>query len=176
MPRASKPRMTIIRDSREQLGWSFNGEGDSFDVVRAALPAGDYSLAGYENRIAIERKSLEDFCGTVIRCRGRFEDELEKLRNYEFAAVIVEASLEDVEQHRYRMAVHPNALLGSAVAIHMDYGVPVLFAGGREQARNYTHRLLARFFERAKRRERELPQPSQGGKQGGKASREMEVD
>lgn len=140
-----KTRPTVVVDSREQIPWVFDPA--VFDVVHKALPAADYSLAGAEERIAIERKTLEDFVNTSIRYRDRFGEELSKLESYEFAAVIVEASLEDVLEHRYRAGVHPSAVVGVAVAITFDYGVPVLFCSSRQIACDYASRLLLRFHK-----------------------------
>jgi ERCC4-type nuclease len=70
-------RITVVVDTREQEPYSF--DSDKVSAVRKALPAGDYSLVGLEERVAVERKSLTDFVSTVIRGRKRFHRELEKL-------------------------------------------------------------------------------------------------
>jgi ERCC4-type nuclease len=116
--------------------------------VRRGLPVGDYSLEGYESVVAVERKSLDDFVGTVIRARGRFERELDCLKEFELGVVVVEATHEDVLQHRYRANVHPNAVLGAAVAITVDHHVPVLWCTDRQHACAYVERLLLRFYEK----------------------------
>ena len=59
----------IVVDSRKQEPYSFDPK--RFVVVRKALPAGDYSLVGWEERVAVERKSLTDFVQTIIRSRRR---------------------------------------------------------------------------------------------------------
>lgn len=73
-------RITVVVDTREQEPYSF--DSDKVSAVRKALPAGDYSLVGLEERVAVERKSLTDFVSTVIRGRKRFHRELEKLSAY----------------------------------------------------------------------------------------------
>jgi ERCC4-type nuclease len=136
----------VVIDTREQAPYTFDPA--RVVLVQKALPAGDYSLEGYETRIAIERKSLDDFVGTVIRARGRFEEELSELSGYEFACVVVEASIEDVLLHRYRMAVHPNSVLGSAIAITVDHRIPVFFCGTRQHACYFVEGLLCRYHKR----------------------------
>ena len=69
----------ILIDSREQEGFSFDPA--VADVERKGLPAGDYSVAGLIDRVAVERKSLDDFVSTVIHGRARFAIELKKLRD-----------------------------------------------------------------------------------------------
>ncbi len=114
------------------------------DTVRRALPAGDYSIAGYETGVAVERKTLEDFIGSVIRGRRRFHKELQKLSAYRFACVVVEASLVDVLAHNYRGGADPGSVMGAALSIIVDFGVPVFFCGDRQTARLFTEKYLLR--------------------------------
>ncbi|MBI5787821.1 MAG: ERCC4 domain-containing protein [Candidatus Schekmanbacteria bacterium] len=139
----SKP--VIVIDSREQLPFSF-ADTRAGSVVRA-LPAGDYSLEGFEGNVAIERKSLTDFVSTVVHERTRFEAELQKLKGYEHAWVIVEGSLEDVLSGNYRSKITPQSLLGITTALMTDY-IPILFAHNRACARALTEALLLRCYKR----------------------------
>jgi hypothetical protein len=84
----------------------------------------------------------------VVRGRDRFGRELAALAGYDLAAVVVEAALEDVVEHRYRAGVHPNAILGATHAIIVDRGVPVYFCGDRPLACQFVEGLLSRFHRR----------------------------
>jgi len=64
-------RVTVVVDTREQEPYTF--ESGCTEVVRRALPAGDYSIEGHEDSVAVERKTLEDFVSTVIRSRKRYD-------------------------------------------------------------------------------------------------------
>jgi ERCC4-type nuclease len=136
-------RPVIVVDTREQLPYVF--DADRVAIIRRALPAGDYSLQGHETAVAAERKTLDDFVGSVIRGRGRFTRELELLASYRRACVVVEATLEDVLEHRYRAGVHPNAVLGATWSIIVDHGVPVYFCGDRPLACRFVEGLLCRY-------------------------------
>ena len=48
--------MNIIIDTREQNPYTF--EKYNVTIERAVLPVGDYSLPGFEDHVAIERKHL----------------------------------------------------------------------------------------------------------------------
>lgn len=133
----------IVIDTREQLPYEF--PGDRIGSVRRALPAGDYSLLGYESEVAVERKSLKDLVGTVIRNRKRFRSELKKLQDYQAACVVVEADLRDVLDRRYEGGVHPHALFGAVVSICVDYSIPVFFVSDRQAACRYVELYLKRF-------------------------------
>ncbi len=139
---SAPPTFAIAFDTREQLPWSFS---DEIRVTRATLAAGDYAPVGAETRCAIERKSLADFIGSITHERERFKRELAKLAAYEFAAVLIEANVADVEERRYRAQVHPNSVLGSAVAITTDF-VPVIWAGDRANAAALCARFLRCFW------------------------------
>lgn len=125
-------RVQIIVDTREQTPWTF--EGQAVTTKRAKLAAGDYSVAGYETRIAIERKSLDDWTGTVIRDRARFYRELELLRSYPFRAVIVEAGVREILSGSYRSSAAPAAILGFVAEVTVAQDVPVYLAGSRAEA------------------------------------------
>jgi len=139
-----KPVRVII-DTREQLPYSFS---DRVVAVRFPLAAGDYSVEGMEQALAVERKSLDDFVSSVIRDRPRFRRELEKLRDYRAACVVVEASLGDVFAHRYHSGAHPNAVVGAAISIIVDYGVPVFFCSDRQACCRFTEGFLLRAYRK----------------------------
>jgi ERCC4-type nuclease len=146
LSRSSAGPITIIIDTREQEEYSFDSR--LVATIRRALPAGDYSVAGLENTIAVERKSLDDFVSTVIHSRERFRKELRKLAGYQAACVVVEAGVVDVLLHRYRSDAHPNAVLGSALSIILDFRIPVFFCSSRQAACQYVQAYLLAAHER----------------------------
>ncbi|MBI4905139.1 MAG: ERCC4 domain-containing protein [Acidobacteria bacterium] len=131
---------TIVIDTREQEPYSFDPRLAA--ATRRALPAGDYSVDGLEGIVAVERKTIDDFVSTVIHSRSRFREELRKLGDYRAACVVVEAGLPDVLQSRFRGRAHPNAVLGNALSIVLDYRVPVFFCGSRQAACHFTQAYL----------------------------------
>ena len=132
--------LPIVIDTREQKPWVFD-PADVF-VSRAALPAGDYSIAGLESRVALERKSIGDLVQTVIHDWLRFRKELNRLSGYDVAAVVVEGTLEQIVKHQYESAADPAGVLGRVNAIFLDHGIPVLFWGSPQLAVNMAYRLL----------------------------------
>lgn len=132
MSPSDKPPVVFVVNSREQEEYGFDPRLVS--TVRRALPAGDYSVEGLEHSVAVERKSMDDFVSTVIHARARFRSELKKLAEYKAACVVVEGNLDDVLRRKYREDAHPNAVLGSALSIILDYRVPVFFCSNRQAA------------------------------------------
>lgn len=139
-------KVVVVVDTREQEEYSFSAE--RFVVERRALPAGDYSLAGLEREVAVERKSAEDFVHTVIRERDRFRRELLKLAQYDRACVVVEAGLDDLLSGDYRSGAHPASVFGAAMSIIIDYGVPVYFCSDRQCARRFVEEYMLRYHRR----------------------------
>jgi ERCC4-type nuclease len=83
--------ITIVIDTREKAPFSFS------DAVRTevkTLAVGDYSIAGLENQIVCERKSLSDLLSSLTHGRERFQRELKQLRAFRFACIIIEADWE----------------------------------------------------------------------------------
>lgn len=127
-------RLQIIADHREfgvgKRPWSF--DADRFDTARGHLLTGDYSPAGYEDRIAVERKALGDWVRTVTADWLRFRRELYRLAAMDAALIVVEADTRDVWQRKYEEDADPASIIGRANAVILDHGVPVLFAGPPE--------------------------------------------
>jgi ERCC4-type nuclease len=141
-------RAVVVVDTREQQPYEFAPA--RVEVVRRALVAGDYALDGFETGVVVERKSLDDYVASVILARERFLRELQVLASYTRPCVVVEASLDDVVEHRYRAGVHPNAVLGATTAIIVDHGVPVFFCTNRQLACQFVEGLLVRSHRKAK--------------------------
>jgi DNA excision repair protein ERCC-4 len=138
----STPPLRIVVDTREQLEWRFS---DRCETASGTLLAGDYSVSGFERRWAVERKSLGDYLGSITTGRERFLRELAILRRYEHACVVVEGSLEDLVEHRYRSMASPASVLGTTWMICARY-VPVYLAGSRELAEVAAEGLLSRWW------------------------------
>ncbi len=137
----------IIVDTREQQPYSFDTE--RVMPIRRALPAGDYSIEGFETTVAVERKSLEDFVHTVIRGRRRFHKELRRLADYDSACVVVEADLCQILLGIYESGVHPHAIFGATISIIVDFGVPVYFCSDRQVACLFVEQYLLRYHRKA---------------------------
>lgn len=145
--------VTAIIDSREQLPVNL----DPLRTVGGTLATGDYSVAGLEHVVAVERKSLEDLLGCVGRERERFDRECQRLLAYPCRALVVESTWAAIEMGGWRSQVRPNQALGSLLG-WACMGIPVLMAGDHSRAGKFISRIL---FTAARRRWRELRALSQ---------------
>lgn len=114
---------TIIIDNREQDPLPIS----AYPTSPGTLNSGDYSFAGGEHWLSIERKSISDLVQSLTTERERFTRELERLRGYRFARLLIIGYVGDIEQGHYRSRVTPKAILHSLYSIEAKY-VPVVFA------------------------------------------------
>ena len=140
-----KPRILI--DTREQRPWVFSGE---VETEVCSLPTADYSLAGFTDRVCVERKSLDDLVQSLTWERERFLNACQRMEAYTFRALIAECSLDDILAHRFRSKARPSSIVGSLVALGVDHGLPTIFAGSPEMAAQLCERLLTRIWRKAR--------------------------
>ncbi len=178
----------ILVDKAEKTPWEFTDiRSRSFvdkqqrDYLPRTEPRylgigmGDYSLDGYQGRIAIERKSMADFQGTLLGWkkeidesgnldewdtrgsvdrRKRFKNELAKLAAMECSAVVVEASIGDVLEQapqwgKRTREENAKYLLSTAIAWQQEFrGVPWLFLSDRRMAEVVALRILEQWWSR----------------------------
>lgn len=162
--------MRIIQDSREQAPYAFNAPRYAGTVVEVGtLQTGDYSLHGLTDRIALERKSLSDLCGTLTAGRERFKRECERGRGLEYFGLVIEASMDDVRRHNYRSQMTPQSLLQTLAAWSIRYGLHVHWCGSREGGEYMVHSLLEKFLKEQQTRLAALVR-AHGEKEGGEAA------
>jgi len=149
----------ILRDTREQPdhGWTFGASDQCSGTTVATLKTGDYSLTGLEDVVAIERKgSIREFSGNLDD--PRFFAELDRLKSFRRAAIILEFSVSDVLSwpHRSGLTKAQQAkvrkkgpyLLKLIIGLMTDYPtIPVIFAAskGKEIALAFLKRAWADF-------------------------------
>jgi len=159
---------TVAIDTREQSPYGFfnlpfGGDGRRLVVERKVitLSAGDYSICKPDmtGRIAIERKSLPDLFGTLGKGRERFCRELERFREYDYAAVVIEADWKEIcnpfsSRANWRAKMSPRSVFGTLLAwtqAHVTEKsrypyVHWFTAGNRRMAEVITFGLLERFY------------------------------
>ncbi len=140
-------QVTAVIDAREQIPFSLA----PLQTIRGTLATGDYSVAGLEDVIALERKSLADLICCVTGERERFQRELIRLLGYPTRAVIIEASWADLERGNWRSKVTPAAVVAS-ITSWIGLGIPFVMAGDRRAADEAAAKIL---FYSARRRWRE---------------------
>lgn len=148
MRREEEEEIEVVIDTREQRPYVFPR------ARVATLKTGDYSIVGFEDRIAIERKSLEDLFGSLGGGRERFEREFERMAGLEYAALVVESSLPRILEgapHSPRMS--PIAVAATLASWSIRYGVHVWLASDRPHGNAITLRLLKFWMAQERKKE-----------------------
>ncbi len=145
---AHHPLPAIIIDTREQRPYSFETA-----TISRKLDIGDYSLSGFENDFAIERKTLDDFIACMINKsnsnnRDRFERELaraqDKLRRL---WILVEANSGDILAGRFTSEIKVSSVTATIVAWQNRYNcIQMVYGGNRANSMKMAHMILDRGF------------------------------
>jgi len=92
---------------------------DAVETRLETLEVGDYVLS---DRVAVERKSIEDFLDTLLGGdRSVFEQATDLVRHYDRPVYVIEG--DDLYGARN---VHPNAIRGALASLAVDYGISIL--------------------------------------------------
>jgi ERCC4-type nuclease len=156
---------TILIDSREQDPLRF----ETLPSQVVTLEAGDYGIKGWSiispvrksgeskddfekrefaNRgFVVERKSLPDLCSTLGTGRERFMREVEMLARYQFRALVIEATPDQVEDAQYRSLISPASLISTLDALAVRQGLHIIWCGSHLGAARKVEN-LARMFIR----------------------------
>ena len=135
--------MIIIQDTREQSPFSFAFY--ECETTVATLKTGDYTLQGYEEIVAIERKkSTSELATNLGKYRDRFEREMERLSEFEHKYIVCEFTESDLLQFPLNSSI-PKRIIkyirmnGKFMRKQLhkyeeEYGVAIIFCDGKEEA------------------------------------------
>lgn len=140
---------TIVIDSREQTPFTFqNIKPDLPSTIIKGLKTGDYSIVGFENYICVERKSMADLFGSVGKGRARFEREMQRMSEFEYAALVVESDIQTWFMNPPgRSTMNPKSVFRTVVAWSQRYDVCVWPMWNRQAAEKITYLILKRFYD-----------------------------
>lgn len=136
------PRVAV--DTREQLRYTFPNN----ESYRVTLPTGDYSLEGFIDKVAVERKNHADAWAMLTDSRARFERCLGRLAALDRAAIVIESSMADfcIPPPQIKR-VNAATAMGSYISWSTKYRVPVFFAENRQWGERVTLRILAAYYK-----------------------------
>lgn len=133
--------LTLFVDIHEPEEIQAHVERAGIPVERKTLAPGDYVVG----EVGVERKTINDFFASIVN--KRLWEQVYRLRDtYPRPLVLVEGDLALVEEYS-----NPKVFWGAFLALHLQEGVPVLFAP------NYLH--TAMVLETLYRHQLETPNP-----------------
>jgi hypothetical protein len=142
---------TILRDTREQKGWSFPGS----QLKDVTLKTGDYTLEGFENQIVIERKgSTGELAKNVIETR--FQKEIERLAEIPHSYIFLEFSRSDLDLYprgtniplfiQKKIRVKAPLMLKKIETYLLKYNIQTFFCGDPILAEEMAYSILSGFY------------------------------
>ena len=156
--------MLILVDQREKQPWTFKDilrqyPESNIQTKTARLNAGDYTLEGFEERIAIERKSPRDVYITLQQNFDRFDNEFGRMNNMEAAWIVIEAPLSryagsnGADYYQMFSCIHKkHHVLRGMVNLLIRYpGIKWKFCQSPEEAEWFAFLQLLKFYHAAKR-------------------------
>ena len=141
--------MDYIIDTREQKPLLLKNKNDT--AIFKCLKTGDYSLKGYENKIAIERKSLPDLFKTLGSGHKRFRLELERAKKLDYFAVIIEGSYQKIMNKKFKgskyIKINSSTISAILFTLHLKYGLNIFFATNRLEAAKIVKEIFKSFIK-----------------------------
>jgi ERCC4-type nuclease len=114
----------LIRDTREQTGL-FTKPPKGLIMVRDTLKLGDYSIKGFEEVIAVERKNIDDLWTSLTVQADDFKRKMIELAKYERAWLLIDGLESEYLSFREGRKIHPNVIRGALSSIEGRIGLPV---------------------------------------------------
>lgn len=129
--------LVIVVDTRERYAYRFATQQAT--VAKQALRVGDYGVVDGDDLVAaVERKSIADLSGSLVD--GSLAFAMADLATLPRAAVIVDGAYGDIFKLQH---VAPGFVADSLARIQVRYpAVPIVFAGTRKLAEEWTFRFL----------------------------------
>ncbi len=116
-------------------------------MVRDTLEVGDYSIRGFEGKIAVERKTIPDLLNCLGLERERFKREIERMASFEWKAIAVEASETDLLSYHEFSLMEPESVRQQIVSINIRYEVQFYFNSKREGLERWILDHLIKFWK-----------------------------
>ena len=150
---------TIIVDTREQTPWDLEFYG--FKSISKKLDFGDYSVVGYEDKIAIERKSSNtELANNLGKYYKRFLAEMKLMQYCELKIIICEFPKYKLEEYpkntvltkKQKAKATPGYILVDRLNLIEDkFNIKALFFNNRHEAEMKVIEELDAFFTKHKR-------------------------
>ena len=151
-------KYTVIKDTREQDGWFFSPYDKCAGMEVGTLHTGDYAMKGFEDVVCIERKaSVSEIAMNLGRKKKPFQEEMERMRDFQFSFLILEFDMADVLKYpegskvpkaaRSKVRVTGKYLLKCLMEFQIWYDTKILFCGNKDDAFLVTNSIFKRLSE-----------------------------
>jgi hypothetical protein len=142
----------IVVDTREQQSIFEDGDELASIIETRVLHEGDYSISGYEDRFAIERKKMSDlyaYCGREFR--SKTQAKLERFRSMiemgGWVGLIIQATEYTVLSGHSFSKLSPEVVRQQIASFEVKYGINVYFNLYSKNLRRWTLDRMLKFWK-----------------------------
>jgi len=139
------PPYTVIKDTREQNGYYFPSNVFCNGVIDRKLDTGDYSIAGLEDKLCIERKGcIEELAVNLGHKKYPFMAEIERMKSFPHKFIILEFSLDDLikfpedtripVENKNNLKITGKYMLKCLIEFQLHEGINVVFCDNKFSA------------------------------------------
>lgn len=126
----------LVQDTREQKPLFDESMAiPGLAVITGTLPHGDYSIRGFEDRFAVERKQISDFYAYIGKERARTTQKMENFRAIGaaggFVGLVIEATEADLLTGFIMSRVSPETARQALVSCEIRHGIHVYYSRSR---------------------------------------------
>jgi len=142
----------IVIDTREQQ--SIFKDGDELESIleHRALKNGDYSISGYEDMFAIERKKMSDlysYCGSEFRDKtadklSRFKD---MIKRGGWVGLIIQATENTVLGGNFHSKLPSEVVRQQIASFEVKYGIHVYYNKYSRNLRRWSVDRMLKFYK-----------------------------
>ena len=143
----------VICDTREPWPhpWKIPVGDRIAAIVRQKLDVGDFTVAGLESVLMIERKTLNDLYKSLGKDRVRFIKMLQRVQKQDIKEryLLVECTLNQLYQRFWFSKISPKAIRMTLVSLATNFGIHVIFATDALTAGRFAKDILEKVHQYA---------------------------
>ncbi len=137
--------MVLLVDTREQRPL-FTRLPAGLIVKSTCLPIGDYSIDGWTEQFAIERKGISDFCSYVGKERDKTVEKMKRLAECEWAGLVIEAGEKELIRPQEFSAVYPETIRQALISFEVRYHVHIYYSANRDDIARWVLDRAIKFY------------------------------
>ena len=123
-------------DTREQTPL-FDPIPKGLCIVRDTVTVGDYTVKGFEDKLAIERKGLSDFFSYIGSERDRTVKKLERMSEMYFSALVVQVEECDLYSPFIPTKLSHEHVRGFLKCLRVKYRIPYIITDDKDYIERY---------------------------------------
>jgi ERCC4-type nuclease len=137
--------LVLIVDTREQSPLFTRTKG--LTTIRDTLHDGDYSIKGFTDQFAIERKQASDLYSYIGKERKKTVKKLQRLMEFDFAALVVEESFDSLMLQSPYSSISPETVRQFLVSLNIRFGIHFFLSSKRKNLEMYILDRAIKFYK-----------------------------